>query len=78
MVLCICWLSTGDKVKNVRLRFLVSSFIVLERDLHSKKVLLSKCRILNDLELDILVTERLVASLCFARLASIIAIISAI
>jgi hypothetical protein len=52
--------------------------MVLERDLHSKKVSLSKCGILNDLELDILVTERLVASLRFARLTSIIVIISAI
>ncbi len=68
----------GDKVKNVQLGFLVSSFMVLEHDLYSKKVLLSKCGILNDPESDILVTEYIVASLHFARLASIIVIIGAI
>jgi hypothetical protein len=51
---------------------------VLKRNLYNKKVLLSKYRILNNLELDILITERLVESLCFAKLASIIVIISAI
>lgn len=68
----------GDKVKNVRLGFLVSSFMVLERDLHSKKVSLSGCGILNDPESDILVTERFVASFRFARLASIVVIIGTI
>jgi hypothetical protein len=56
----------------------VSSFMVLERDLYSKKVSLSEYGILNDPESDILVTERLVASLRFARLTSIIVIIGAI
>jgi hypothetical protein len=40
--------------------------------------LLFKYKILNDLKLDILVTERLVKSLCFTRLASIVVIICAI
>jgi hypothetical protein len=51
---------------------------VLKRDLYSKKVSLSRCGIPNDLELDILVIERLVASFRFARLASIIVIIGSI
>jgi hypothetical protein len=51
---------------------------MLKRDLHSKKVLLSKYRILNDLKSDILVIKHLVKSLCFARLVSIVVIISAI
>jgi hypothetical protein len=52
--------------------------MVIERDLHGKKASHSRCRILNDPELDILVTECLVASFRFARLASIIVIISVI
>jgi hypothetical protein len=51
---------------------------VLKRNLYSKKVLLSRCRIVNDLELDILVIECLVVSFRFARLVSIIIIISTI
>jgi hypothetical protein len=78
--LCFVFVSIAlrDKVKDVQLRFLVSSFIVLKRNLYSKKVLLSKYKILNNLKLDILVIERFVKSLRFAKLASIIVIISAI
>jgi hypothetical protein len=52
--------------------------MVLKRDLHSKKVSLSESGILNDPESNILVTERLVESLRFARLAGIVVIIGAI
>jgi hypothetical protein len=51
---------------------------VLKRNLYSKKVSLFKYRILNDLELDILITERFIESLRFAKLTIIVVIISAI
>ena len=45
---------------------------------YSKKVSLSRCRILNDLESDIIIRERLVASFRFAKLASVTVVISII
>lgn len=51
---------------------------MLKHNLYNKKVLLTKYRILNNLESDILITERFVKSLCFAKLASIVVIISTI
>lgn len=49
----------------------------VKRDLHGE-VSLSKHRVLNDPESDILVRERLVASFCFARVASIVIVIGVI
>lgn len=52
--------------------------MVLERDLHSKKVSLSGYGILDDPESDILVTQCLLASSRVGRLASVVIIIGAI
>lgn len=52
--------------------------MVLERDLHSKKVSLSGYGILDDPESDILITQCLVASSRVGRLTSIIIIIGTI
>jgi hypothetical protein len=63
---------------TLRLRFLISAFIVLKINLYYNQVTLPRHRILHNLELNILVIERLIASFSARRFPNIVIVISVV
>jgi len=48
------------QINNIQFRFLVSPFVISKSNLYSKKVLLFKGKVLNNLKTDIFVAKSLV------------------